>query len=76
MLPAPDAQIVMVSAVLDRLVPRYVAHDYRRAMRAKGRPSIELINVADAGHFDLVTPGTKDWEKVSRRIVAALGLSG
>jgi acetyl esterase/lipase len=35
-LPAPDAQIVVVSGVLDRLVPPYVAHDYVRAMRAKG----------------------------------------
>lgn len=72
MLPAPDAQILMIRAVLDRLVPPYVAHDYARAMRAKGKPSIELLNVPEAGHFDLVTPGTNAWDEVSRRIEAAL----
>jgi hypothetical protein len=26
-----------------------------------------------AGHFDLVTPGTRAWEEVRARITAALG---
>src|SRR5829696_5496380 len=34
-LPPPDAPVVMVSGVLDRLVPPYVAHDYARAQRGK-----------------------------------------
>jgi hypothetical protein len=63
----------MISGVLDRLVPPYVAHDYARAMRAQGKDSIELVNIEGAGHFDLATPGTPAWDEVWRRIEAALG---
>ena len=62
----------MISGVLDRLIPPYVAHDYARAVRGKGGPT-ELLNIADAGHFDLVTPGTTAWDDVRTRIEAALG---
>lgn len=71
-LPAPEARAVMISGVLDRLVPPYVAHDYARAMRGKSSVVPELLNLADAGHFDLVTPGTAVWEHVRSRSEAAL----
>jgi hypothetical protein len=32
-LPAPSAKVVMISGILDRLVPPYVARDYGRAVR-------------------------------------------
>jgi len=41
-------------------------------VRGKGGPT-ELLNIADAGHFDLVTPGTTAWDEVRTRIEAALG---
>jgi hypothetical protein len=34
---------------------------------------IELVDIPGAGHFDLVTPGTRAWEEVRARIAAALG---
>lgn len=61
----------MFSGILDRLVPPYVAYDYARA-RQHATP-IELVDIPGAGHFDLVTPGTRAWEEVSARITAALG---
>ena len=71
---SPETRALMISGVLDRLIPPYVAHDYARAVRGKGGPT-ELLNIADAGHFDLVTPGTTAWDEVRTRIEAALGLS-
>lgn len=70
-LPAPSGEVVMISGILDRLVPPYVAHDYARAMQRK-QTTIDLVEIPGAGHFDLVTPGTEAWEKVKGRIAAAL----
>jgi fermentation-respiration switch protein FrsA (DUF1100 family) len=64
--------IVMVSGILNRLVPPYVAYDYARAMQRKHAMPIELVDIPGAGHFDLVTPGTRAWEEVRARIAAAL----
>jgi acetyl esterase/lipase len=72
-LPPPGLRIVMISGILDRLVPPYVAHDYARAVRRKQASVVELINISGAGHFDLVTPGTAAWEEVSSQIATALG---
>jgi acetyl esterase/lipase len=72
-LPPPRGRVVMISGILDRLVPPYVADDYARAMRQKHATPVELVDIPGAGHFDLVTPGTGAWEEVMARIVAALG---
>jgi len=72
-LPAPDAQILMVSGVLDRLVPPYVAYDYARAIQLKGGVAAEILNISNAGHFDLVTPQVPTWSEVRARVLAVLG---
>lgn len=72
-LPPPRGRVVMISGVLDRLVPPYVADDYARAMRQKHATPVELVDIPGAGHFDLVTPGTAAWEEVRARIATALG---
>jgi pimeloyl-ACP methyl ester carboxylesterase len=64
----------MISGLLDRLGPSYVAHDYARAMQRKDGAPIEIIDIPGAGHFDLVTPGTRAWKEVKSRILAALAL--
>jgi fermentation-respiration switch protein FrsA (DUF1100 family) len=66
-------RVVMISGILDRLVPPYVAHDYARALRRKQGAVIELVDIPEAGHFDLVTPGTAAWDEVMFRIAGALG---
>jgi acetyl esterase/lipase len=68
-LRATGADIVMVSGVLDRLVPPYVAHDYARSVRDD--LEVELVNVPEAGHFDLVATGAA-WNQVRRIVEAAL----
>ena len=71
-LPPPPGRVVMVSGVLDRLVPPYVADDYARVMRRTHSRAVTLIEISGAGHFDLVTPGTPAWKGIESRIVEAL----
>ena len=71
-LPPPPGPVVMVSGVLDRLIPPYVADDYARSMQRKHSKRITLIEVPGAGHFDLVTPGTPAWQEIESRILEAL----
>lgn len=59
----------MVSGILDRLVPPYVAHDYARSVR--GEIAVDLVNVQDASHFYLVATGPT-WNEVRRVIEAVL----
>lgn len=60
--------VVLISAVLDRLVPPYVAYGFEQTMRCKGKDDIELVHVQDAGHFDPVTSGTPAWRELLRRV--------
>jgi acetyl esterase/lipase len=62
--------IVMLSGVLDRLVPPYVAHDY--ALSRRDELTVTLVNVPHAGHFDLVTTGRPAWDEARKHIEAAL----
>ena len=71
-LPPPETPVVMVSGVLDRLVPPYAARDYARARGGKLGGAVRLVDIPEAGHFDLVTPGTPAWEDIRRLIEAAL----
>jgi hypothetical protein len=41
----PEAHIVMVSAVLDRFVPPYVAHDYARVMQGQGQNALSSYSI-------------------------------
>jgi acetyl esterase/lipase len=75
-LPPPNMRVVMISGILDRLVPPYVARDYARAVQRKQGPAIELVDIPGAGHFDLVTPKTAAWDIVKSRIAEALGRAG
>ena len=71
-LPAPSGRVVMVSGILDRLVPPYVAADYARLMRRTHSPGVTLIDIPGAGHFDLVMPSAPAWKEVQSQIVDAL----
>jgi acetyl esterase/lipase len=73
-LPPPRGRVVMVSGILDRLVPPYVADDYARLMRRTHSQAVTLIDIPGAGHFDLVTPGAPAWKEVQLRIVEALNI--
>ncbi|WP_132254910.1 alpha/beta hydrolase [Methylobacterium segetis] len=73
-LPPAGVPVFLVSGVLDRLTPPWVAYDYARAVRGKSGSAPRLINVPDAGHFDLVTPPAPAWQDVRGLIEASLEL--
>lgn len=71
-LPPPSMPVVMISGILDRLVPPYVADDYARTMRKKHGKEVRLVTVPDAGHFDLVAHHSAAWRIVSAQITEPL----
>ena len=71
-LPPAPGRVTLVSGILDRLVPPYVADDYARLMQRTSSKAIALLDIPGAGHFDLVTPGTPAWKEIEARIVSAL----
>lgn len=73
-LPPAGVPIFLVSGVLDRLTPPWVAYDYARAVQERSGRAPQLINVPDAGHFDLVTPSAPAWQEVRGLIEASLNL--
>ena len=62
----------MISGVLDRLVPPYVADDFART---HSTAAIALVDIPGAGHFDLVMPGTPAYATVLQAIRHALGIA-
>ena len=54
----------MISGVLDRLVPPYVANDFART---RSTAAIALVDIQGAGHFDLVMPGSRPSPRSSRQ---------
>jgi acetyl esterase/lipase len=71
-LPPPRGRVTLVSGVLDRLIPPYVADDYARLMQRTHSKAVTLVDIPGAGHFDLVTPGTPAWKEIEARIASAL----
>ncbi|AWN43049.1 alpha/beta hydrolase family protein [Methylobacterium durans] len=64
--------VVMVSGVLDRLVPPWVAYDYALALRGRSGVEPKLVDIPDAGHFDLVTPSAPAWQRILGLVTATL----
>jgi acetyl esterase/lipase len=67
-LPERVRSVVMVSATEDQIVPLRAARDYRNALPAEAASRVRLRDVAGAGHFDLVTPGTPAFEAVFEEV--------
>lgn len=67
-LPEVVRSVVMVSATDDQIVPLRAARDYRNALPAEAASRVRLRDVAGAGHFDLVTPGTPAFEAVFEEV--------
>lgn len=67
-LPEMVRSVVMVSAANDQIVPPLAARQYRNALAADAASRVRLRDVAAAGHFDLVTPGTPAFEAVFEEV--------
>lgn len=62
---------VMVHGVFDSVSPPWQGMHYRQLARAKG-DQVEVLPIADSGHFELVWPGSAAWTEIAARIKAAL----
>jgi acetyl esterase/lipase len=60
----------LVNGRLDEIIPHRLATDYQRKMRAAGDP-VTIRWVQNAGHVDLVAPGTSAWAAAVQSINAA-----
>lgn len=54
---------ILVTGGLDAIVPASQAREYQLAARAAG-DSVEIIEVAGAGHFELIVPAGSTWATV------------
>ena len=59
----------IVTGIYDMAVPPALALRYRAAAIAKG-DKVELANVPDAGHFEVIAPWTPAWTEVVKAIRA------
>ena len=68
--PSPGGPpITLVSGVYDPIVPPAHARRFVLAARQQGLVSVRLLNLPDAGHFELISPWTPAGEAVVRAIV-------
>jgi acetyl esterase/lipase len=70
-LPPIDVPVLAVHGERDELVPVGHAHAYQRAALA-GEWPVELVEVPDAGHFELIDPSHPSWMIVRRWLVNSL----
>jgi acetyl esterase/lipase len=62
---------LLISGLYDSIVPP--AHGWRYQTRAKGKgENVELLNLDQAGHFELIAPWTAPGQAVVERILGAL----
>jgi acetyl esterase/lipase len=63
---------VSIHATHDRIAPVAVGEAYTAKAKARGERA-ELRIVADAGHFELITPGTPAWDAIAAEILKLVG---
>ena len=63
---------VMVHGVYDSIVPPYLGLRHKTRAAAKGEP-VQVIPIADAGHFELIAPWTPPWQGVLAAFKTTLG---
>ncbi len=70
-MPPSGVPEMLVVGGRDPIVPRSQAERY-----AASRPDapVQLIEVADAGHFELIDPSHASWSSVHRAVLAVLGM--
>jgi acetyl esterase/lipase len=60
---SPQTPRILISGSLDKGVRPLHVEEYAKAMRSQG-VTIRHVEVADAGHFELITPGTRAWDEL------------
>jgi dipeptidyl aminopeptidase/acylaminoacyl peptidase len=58
---------ILINGVEDPIVPLTHVLPYVEQGRAKGDP-VKLVKVKNAGHFEMIAPGSVAWRKIERAI--------
>jgi acetyl esterase/lipase len=62
----------LVHGATDEVVPPAFSRDYVGA-KQKMKEDVRLVEIAGAGHFDVIDPRSKAWKEVERVVMEALG---
>ncbi|MGO8947142.1 MAG: alpha/beta hydrolase family protein [Ktedonobacterales bacterium] len=62
----------IIHGTADTSVPYEISRDYAEAARQRGDVA-ELVTLEGAGHFEIVDPGTPEWQCVLRSVQKAMG---
>ncbi len=71
-LSIPEAGQWMVHGTADDVVPPDFSRDYVKTKQAK-KENVHLLEIAGAGHFDVIDPRTRAWKEVERTVLEGLG---
>jgi acetyl esterase/lipase len=63
----PKVQEALIHGTKDDIVPVEFSRDYVRIKKQRGE-QVKLIEIADAGHFELIDPESKAWAKVEQAV--------
>src|ERR1700722_4530464 len=62
----------LVHGATDDIVPQAFSRDYVSA-KTKTKEDVRLVEIAGAGHFDVVDPRSPAWKEVERAVMEAVG---
>ncbi len=62
----------LVHGAHDNIVPFETNQRYYVAAQAKGG-RVELVALEDAGHFELIDAGSREWMQILREVIVVLG---
>ncbi len=66
-LPMPKMPQRLIHGINDDIVPIEISRRYRDAKQKLGEP-VKLVEVAHAGHFELIDPRTEAWKPVAAAV--------
>lgn len=71
-LSLPEARQWLIHGTADDVVPADFSRDYVAAKRkraGKEKEDVQLLEIADAGHFDVIDPRTPTWKRVEETVI-------
>jgi acetyl esterase/lipase len=74
-LAMPQARQRLIHGSADDIVPPALSHDYETAKQkrsGKEKEDVHLLEIAGAGHFDLIDPRSAAWKQVEETVLQLL----
>ena len=64
----------IIHGAKDEVVPIELSRSYEKR-KTERKEDVRLLEIAGAGHFELIDPRTAAWRKVESTVVGLLGIS-